>query len=382
MIISAYGQEYNLKKAFDIFRQMQYDGVSPTSQSLGPLFQACAKSGATDIAFRLLDELEAMGIHPDDNIYLSIIEACGRRKDLDRAIMVLEMMRKQGREAKTKTYNSMINAAGASQQLDKAFKFYENMLKSKVKPDVYTYNVLMSACRANQEYERCFTVFKELEASGIEPDVCTFNTLISTCGQMNNMSRALELMEEMQRRKIKPTRVTYNSLLTACNMADDTDLAKRIFTEQLSRNGGPGPDAVSFNVMLDALSKDEKYENEFFEYMEEADSRRLDIRFGMILLNLARRAQYSTLKKLIQREQKVRFKVDAGKFQTAVDILIKKGAIENARELVEWGKLNGAYIKGPTSKALGGSDYRNQAPRPTGSGGNVRDTRNRIGQQK
>lgn len=244
--IRAAAEGLDVKKAFELMKELKEAGLEPTIVTYGSLMTACERVGNVEgmsLVFRAMKAFSASSssstdnnnsaIKPNDVIYGAAISCCRKAGESERAFLLLLKMIRDGIQPNTATFNTAIIAqaegstsgnsessaptAKQSQQMDKAIEIYKLMTTKEVEqqqqsqsrkratdnsiksssPNRHTYNILISALSANKRPADAEMFLRKMRADGYVPDVDLFTSTVTSYERTRNHLRALELMESM-----------------------------------------------------------------------------------------------------------------------------------------------------------------------------------------
>ncbi|GKD41758.1 pentatricopeptide repeat-containing protein, partial [Tanacetum coccineum] len=135
------------------------------------------------------------------------------------------------------------------------FKFCPSSIP-KFRHDCFTYNrilLILSNSSNSSQHDRLDSVravISDMERSGVRGNISTVNLLIGIFGADDI---CLELLNKWE---LKMNRYTYKCLLQAHLRARDSGKGLRVYQDMTRK--GYYPDIFAFNMLLDALAKDQK----------------------------------------------------------------------------------------------------------------------------
>jgi pentatricopeptide repeat protein len=92
-LIAGYAQQGQAEVAFDCFREMQSEGLSPNAIVFGCVLNACSHSGLVNEGEMYFTHMRVKyGIEPDLEHYTCMVDLFGRAGHLDKAMVIIEKM--------------------------------------------------------------------------------------------------------------------------------------------------------------------------------------------------------------------------------------------------------------------------------------------------
>jgi pentatricopeptide repeat protein len=172
-------------------------------------------------ALELLKQMQTDGIEPDGFSYTSAISCCGSDGMWQDALNLFEAMRRGGpRTSPNKiAYTAAISSAGKSGQVDHAIRLFREMSEQGLAPDIVAYNALFSALRVGKRADVACELWKELcgnvefdEAAiirptvarararayaSVKPDIITLSEAIATVSSVSNDEISHKLIDDI-----------------------------------------------------------------------------------------------------------------------------------------------------------------------------------------
>ncbi|KAJ8902434.1 hypothetical protein NDN08_006839 [Rhodosorus marinus] len=268
VLVEALGKMGLANDAEALFRKMGANGISPNVVAYNALMKAYVKAGRLRQALKLESEMRTKGTRPDIVTYGTLINACSKLREVDRAFSYFARMREEGiepnrvlqemRKNQIKpdlyAFNTLIDACGRARMSDRAFDCYYNLLESGLQPDTVTFNALISACGRSRDINGAFKALNlMIDEFGYSPDLHTYNTLIDACSKAKDASRAMEVYRRLKAENVQPCAVTYNALIDAWGRAGRTDMAMKLL--QNLEEDAVVPDCYTLNTLVHAFCR-------------------------------------------------------------------------------------------------------------------------------
>ncbi|CAA0816836.1 Pentatricopeptide repeat-containing protein -mitochondrial [Striga hermonthica] len=291
-IIVNYARLGRFCECFEMFTEMQADGVHPDGMVIGCLISRFANSmnvgegkalhryilrrkygfnqnvnsllismyckfGLVNIAGKILfaggDDREESwnimfrGIESNSSSLMSVILSCSRLGVIHFGQSLHCRIVKQQRSFENvSVVNSLINMYGRCANLNKAQKLFDQIDPK----DISAWNSLISAYAGNGKFFEAITFFDKMISQGSKPNVVTIVTLLSTYARFASVENGRKIREY-----IKQTGLLFtHEVLLATAIVDmyakcgEIDMAREIFDSMAEK------DAVSWNVMRPSLS--------------------------------------------------------------------------------------------------------------------------------
>jgi pentatricopeptide repeat protein len=219
------------ENAYNIFRQMVQDGITPDIFSYNSLL---TKVSDYEIARAIIDEMKEDGTQPD---IFSYTIALAKANNYEEARTILSELLDIGLEPDNVFYNTLI---GKAPDYEEARLILGEMRAAYVEPDIFSYNTLLNKARGKAVRD----VLNEMRHIGVLPDTVSYNTLL---GKAPDYGTARFVLGEMQAAQIVPDNFSYNTLLSKAR----GETIRDTFNEM--RGVGVTPDGVSYNILISKM---------------------------------------------------------------------------------------------------------------------------------
>ncbi|KAG8037221.1 hypothetical protein GUJ93_ZPchr0020g33574 [Zizania palustris] len=203
-----------MDKAYDLFREMKKQGISPDVVTYTSIIDGLCKSKAMDKAYDLFREMKKQGISPDVVTYNSIIDGLCKSKEMDKAEKVLQQMLDAGVQPNNITYSSLINGYSSlgmwkesvrtMGRLGDALEKFNHMVDVGVPPDSIVYSCLIQGHCIHGDLVKANELISEMMNKGIPPPcIKFFNSIINNLckegrvakGKVGDMKEALRIVD-------------------------------------------------------------------------------------------------------------------------------------------------------------------------------------------
>eukprot|EP00210_Caulerpa_lentillifera_P000292 g285.t1 len=230
--IDEYVKDGDLSTAEKLFKLMIKREVDPDAVTYNTLMNGYLKSGNYGKVFKLFDEMKRKYITPSSITFGIVIRACAQTGNLRRALRLFNRM---------KSDHELI-------------------------PNEFIYSALLKVCITVKDLKIAQRIFEEMISTGIEVNNIILNTMIDVyaecCTKRNGkqyLKKCREILEDLGRTEVKANEQTYATLLKLCARVSLTFDAMDILEEM--RNKGLRPSVVSYNTVIDGITKDKNLSN-------------------------------------------------------------------------------------------------------------------------
>ncbi|OVA13356.1 Pentatricopeptide repeat [Macleaya cordata] len=255
-IIASYAENYDAKKALQLFNQMRFNGLEGDAVTLINLVSACAQSKDHEMGKSIHANLKKRGIGtvgPLGTSLINMYSKCG----------LIEFARKVFDELQEKniiSWNSIITGYVECGCFYEALNLFNLMQLEKLRPDEITMLGLISACSNLGELNHGRRIHSYIVSNGLDGNIVLSNALIDMYAKCGSMSRALMVFNKMPKRdviswtsvivghaingegkealvsfqqmcdeRIEPNFVTFIGVLLACDHAGLVDDGRKLY---------------------------------------------------------------------------------------------------------------------------------------------------------
>ncbi|KAH7569257.1 hypothetical protein ACOSP7_012578 [Xanthoceras sorbifolium] len=151
-IISAYGQNKDLKNMVSTVREMQFDGFSVSLEAYNCMLDAYGKEGQMDNFRSILQRMKESSCVSDHYTYNIKINIYGEQGWINEVAGVLTELKQYGLGPDLCSYNTLIKAYGIAGMVEDAVGLVKEMRENGTEPDKITYTNLITALKRNDKF--------------------------------------------------------------------------------------------------------------------------------------------------------------------------------------------------------------------------------------
>jgi len=249
-IIGGYADLGLFDEAFDVFRQMQQEGLQPDKITYMSILNACASPAALERGKQIHAEITKAGLHLDVRLTNALISMYTRCEGHKEAIDVFLLMLSEGVNPDKITYICLFRACGNGAALTEGKRLHCHALQAGFVADVSVRNSLIDM------YAKCGSLAcaRQVFDETAERDVVSWNVMIAGLAQHGCGKDALELFEQMKQEGFMPNSVTFVGLLSACSHAGLVDEGCEFFLSMCG-DYSLAPAAWHYGCMVDLLGR-------------------------------------------------------------------------------------------------------------------------------
>ncbi|KAL6000246.1 hypothetical protein ACLOJK_023941 [Asimina triloba] len=251
-ILKAYCNAGKLKEALRVFDWICENGLID-DYMFTVLVMTFSKLGEIDKAFELTERMDSLGVRLNEKTFCSLIHGFTKCMSVDKALVLFDRMKGLGLNGDLALYSVLIKGFCERKDLDKALDLYQEMKEIGIFPDVTVVAQMISTFCGDG---KLVTAERILEENGENLDadamVSVYNAVLQGLVNHGDVDKALFLIRAMMKshevhiaeEKAEQSHIT---ILTETQTSDFFRLKKAIL-----------PNAASFNIVIDGLSKIEK----------------------------------------------------------------------------------------------------------------------------
>lgn len=254
-MVSVCARSGQYREAFEIFREMQYDGVKPSDASIVSILPACAALANLSLGRQVHGFSVKCVCYFYTNVQNSLVDMYAKCGNLEASIQVFNRIENKD----LVSWRTMLHGCIANDCPRTALKMVSRMRSSCFRPDEL---VILDAIGASaQEEKLCFGLgfhgyivksgfldfvsvvtallqmyakFGEFGSAGVlfnhinQKDLIAWSAMISAYAQGGHPLNALDTFKKMQSTNEKPNEITLVSVLQACSSLGVQELAESI----------------------------------------------------------------------------------------------------------------------------------------------------------
>ncbi|KAJ7551154.1 hypothetical protein O6H91_06G001300 [Diphasiastrum complanatum] len=273
-------QHKNDVEAFQLYEQMQDEGMKPDTVTYMFMLKACGNMGALDQGRLIHINLTKSGLGKDrfagsnlidmyvkcgsldearqvfQNIpnrdifvWTSMIAGCAEHGLGEEAFHLFQGMLSEGLKPDKIIFVSVLKAFSSIKALDWGKLIHAHILEKKLESDIYVASALVGMYARCGSIDNAHKVFLKLP----QRDIVVWNTMIAGFVQQERGQDALNLFERMQKEGMKPDNFTFSSIFKACGSILALDQGK--FIHKQLEESSFGFDLIVGNSLLDMYVK-------------------------------------------------------------------------------------------------------------------------------
>nr|TKS03067.1 hypothetical protein D5086_0000158580 [Populus alba] len=301
VLIGSWGRLGLAKYCEEIFGQISFLGITPSTRLYNAVIDALVKSNSLDLAYLKFQQMSADNCKPDRFTYNMLIHGVCKIGVVDEALRLVKQMEGFGYSANVYTYTNLIYGFCNAKRVDEAFRVFETMKLRNVNPNEATIRSLVHGvfrCVAPREAfelvidfiekepvlgrlacdtllcclsEKCMpreagALLRKLGGRGYLPDSSTFNITMTGLLKGLDVNETCEILDKFIARGAKLGFSFYLALIETLYKAGRGDVGRSMKLLKDMRKDGISPDIFSFNALIQSfcrMGKVEKAEKMF-----------------------------------------------------------------------------------------------------------------------
>ncbi|KAE8726447.1 Pentatricopeptide repeat-containing protein [Hibiscus syriacus] len=241
------------------------------------------------------------------------------------------------------THNLIFQTYLDCKKPDTALEHYKQFInESPVSPSPTTYRILVKGLVDNGKLEKAVEMKDEMTEKGLAPDPIVYSFLMFGCAKNGDSNGIFKLFEELKEKKdeVLDDGVVYGGLINGYFMKGMEKEAMKCYEEACGENSKLKISDVAYNYVLDALSKNRKFDEalRLFDRMknEHNPPRRLAVNLGsfnVIVDGYCAEGKFKEAIDVFRSMLDYRCTMDTLSFNNLIDQLCQNGLVGEAEEL-------------------------------------------------
>ncbi|XP_024525730.1 pentatricopeptide repeat-containing protein At4g21065 [Selaginella moellendorffii] len=221
-MVAVYSQNWQCKKAIQVFRFMDLEGVQPDAVTFLTIIDACAALAAHTEGRMVHDDITASGIPMDVALGTAVMHFYGKCGRLDNARAIFDSLGKKN----TVTWSAILAAYAQNGYETEAIELYHEMVQGGLEVNGITFLGLLFACsHAGRSMDGVDYFVSMIRDFGVVPVFEHYLNLIDLLGRSGQLQLSEDLINSMP---YEPDSSAWLALLGACRMHGDVDRGARI----------------------------------------------------------------------------------------------------------------------------------------------------------
>ncbi|KAJ6768548.1 TETRATRICOPEPTIDE REPEAT (TPR)-LIKE SUPERFAMILY PROTEIN-RELATED [Salix koriyanagi] len=295
ILIGSWGRLGLAKYCEEIFGQISFLGINPSTRLYNAVIDALVKSNSLDLAYLKFQQMSADNCKPDRFTYNMLIHGVCKIGVVDEALRLVKQMEGFGYSANVYTYTILIYGFCNAKRADEAFRVFETMKLRNVSPNEATIRSLVhgvfhcvAPCEAFELVinfiekepvlgrlacdtllcclsEKCMpkeagALLRKLGERGYLPGNSTFNITMTCLLKGLDVNETCGILDKFIERGVKLGFSFYLALIETLYKAGRGGVGRSMKLLKNMRKDGISPDIFSLNALIQSFCRMGKVE--------------------------------------------------------------------------------------------------------------------------
>ncbi|KNA16234.1 hypothetical protein SOVF_091020 isoform A [Spinacia oleracea] len=237
----------------ELVENIRNSGYGITEDFLCILIGSWGRLGLAKYCVEIFGQISFLGLSPTTRLYNAVLDALIKSNSLDLAYLKFQQMPSDYCKPDRFTYNILIHGVCKAGVVDEALRLVKQMASLGYAPNVFTYTILIDGyCNANRAND-ALRVLETMRVRKVAPSDATYRSLVHGVFRCLGKNEAFELfLGFVEREPILP-KVFCDTVLHG--LSSDTLAREAALFLQTCRERGYLPDTSVFNITITCLIK-------------------------------------------------------------------------------------------------------------------------------
>lgn len=162
----------------DLLHQFKECGLEVTEELLCILLGSWGRLGLAKYCVEVFGQIAFLGLNPTTRLYNAVIDALIKSNSLDLAYLKFQQMSSHNCVPDRFTYNILIHGVCRLGVVDEALRLMKQMEGSGYFPNVFTYTILIDGFLNAKRADEAFTVLQTMKEKNVVPNAATMRSLV------------------------------------------------------------------------------------------------------------------------------------------------------------------------------------------------------------
>ncbi|CAN5967244.1 unnamed protein product [Sphagnum jensenii] len=325
-MISGYAKLGHVKEAFELFYQMQQEGLKPNTMTCMSIIKACSSPADLSLGKQIHAHIRNSGFDSNVHVGTALISMYAQCGSIEQAFDMFYHMQREG--------NALISMYARGKVIEEAFEVYCQMQLVGVELNKSTYIYILNACANLKAFNKGKQVHAQIKETKLKFDAEVGTALINMYGKCGASEEAFEVYHQMQRNNIIDTGLkcdghVWTALISMYAKCGASDEAFNVYSQMQQEDVEVG------NALIGMYSKCGATKEAFDLYCKmQRDGVGLNrITYISILKACASQAHLEEGKQVHCSIIKAGVEIDAWIGTALIDMYAKCGRLEDARQV-------------------------------------------------
>ncbi|KAG6597564.1 putative pentatricopeptide repeat-containing protein, mitochondrial, partial [Cucurbita argyrosperma subsp. sororia] len=252
-VIDALIKSNSLDLAYLKFQQMSSHNCVPDRFTYNILIHGVCRLGVVDEALRLMKQMEGLGYFPNVFTYTILIDGFFNAMRAEEAFGVLQTMKERNVVPNAATMRSLVHGVFRCCAPDKAFEYLLDFVEKKPGVSQLVCDNILYCLSNNSMASEAVMFLSKMGKKGYVPDSSTFNVTMACVLNKLDQKEACDIFDNCTQRGVKPGFSTYLALIEALYKAGKTEIGNK-YMDRIIKDGLVSNN-YSYNMVIDCLCK-------------------------------------------------------------------------------------------------------------------------------
>lgn len=247
VMIAGYAQHGFVHETFQLFENMQEQGLQPDRRTLVMMLKVCSSVAALDQGRVFHDLIVKRQFDTDVFIGTTLVDMYAKCGSLTDARMVFDQMHNKN----LVSWNTMLAGYALQKKGQDALTLFQQMQEAGIQPNQRTLVTILKACSGVAALDHGKAIHALIMEAGMQPDVFVISSLIDMYANCGNLEDALQVFNSVSTTDV----VIWNAMIAACSQHGCEEQAFRLY--QQMQHEGLQPCERTLVSLLNACSRSE-----------------------------------------------------------------------------------------------------------------------------
>ncbi|XP_038892450.1 pentatricopeptide repeat-containing protein At3g49170, chloroplastic [Benincasa hispida] len=219
-VIDAYAKNLNSEEAFELFNEIEDQGMGASAFTFASLLSGAASIGTIGKGEQIHAQVIKLGLKSNQSVCNALISMYSRCGNIESAFQVFEDME----DRNVISWTSIITGSAKHGFATQALELFHRMLEEGIRPNEVTYISVLSACShvglVNEGWKHFKSMYTE---HGVVPRMEHYACMADILGRSGSLSEAIEFINSMP---YKADALVWRTFLGACRVHGNLELGK------------------------------------------------------------------------------------------------------------------------------------------------------------
>ncbi|KAL3812291.1 hypothetical protein ACJIZ3_013559 [Penstemon smallii] len=237
----------------ELIQDIRSSGFRVNEDLLCVMIGSWGRLGLAKYCAEVFEQVSYLGINPSTRLYNAVIDGLVKSNSLDLAYLKFHQMEVDNCIPDRFTYNILIHGVCKAGVVDEALRLVKQMESLGYSPNVFTYTILIDGYCNAKRVDEAFKLLEKMKARNVRLNDATYRSLINGAFRSLSPHKALELLLGWVNREPDLPKVVYDGILYClCNNSLPKNAAAFLRTAE---EKGYVPDGSVSNITMTCLIK-------------------------------------------------------------------------------------------------------------------------------